>query len=169
MLLAVFAFNNMGHYLIFKVLQMQVSAKMEQQIRNDLPDSKLHIIKISKNDKVQPQWSWFEGDEEFSYQGTMYDVVRAKTGTDSVCYYGITDTGESVLADTLDNMVQDNMAHPKKANHLGKSDNKLFFINSHASFTSEKTVFEKDTIFYRVKEAFQSAALDIPIPPPQLV
>jgi hypothetical protein len=168
-LLTVFAFNNLGYYLVFKVLQFQLREKMEQQIKKELPDVQLHVVKINKKDRVQPQWSWFESDKEFSFRGIMYDVVRIKTTPDVNFYYCITDTEESGLSDKLDQLIQDDTSHSKKTNQLEKSNNKLFFINTYASFTTEKIVPKKGTIIYMVKDAFQSAALDIPVPPPWLV
>jgi hypothetical protein len=169
LLLTVFAFNNMGYYIVFKILQMQVRSKIEQQIKEDMPDAKLHLIRISKKDKERPEWSWLESDKEFSYKGMMYDVVKIKIDPDSVNYYCISDNEESGLSDRLDKLVQDNITHSKKTNQLEKLNSKLLFIQYHASFTTKKSVSEKGTINLMVKEAFQSAALDIPVPPPQLV
>ena len=90
--------------------------------------NQVSVITIKKTGGKQLEWSWFETDSEFEYRGVMYDVVKTVVKKDFISYYCIPDYKESQISNTLDQIVQDYMAHSKQASNIKKLIEKLICI-----------------------------------------
>ncbi|SRX75936.1 hypothetical protein [Aequorivita antarctica] len=72
-LLLVFGFNLGGAYIILRIQQHQIRREIVHQIKQGISEKDLTSITVSSENENQLIW---KDHEEFSYKGTMYDIVR---------------------------------------------------------------------------------------------
>ena len=167
-LLVVFTFNSVGYYFVFKVLQEQVRSEVKSQFKQQIPESRLHLVTIKETDARLLEWER-EG-KEFRYKGMMYDVVRTVKQEGAVSYYCMTDVEESRLYTMLELLVKEQLSHSKKhdtAKKLLKNFLNKLFIDK---YSIEIKLFQAVTsTTLPFEESLQSLALDVIAPPPKLI
>jgi hypothetical protein len=166
--LIIFTFSMVGFFLVFKIQQYQVRKEIKHLIKNGLPETQL--VQININSRNQSELKW-EDENEFRYQGAMYDVVRIEKKDDStIIYYCVSDEQETILFANLDEQVKKNM--DSKNNGINPIKN-LFKILSTLHYTQDTHT----STFFQIKESgegefafvYFSPALDILSPPPKMI
>ena len=165
-LLVVFTFNSVGYYFVFRVLQEQVRNEIKSQLKQQIPESRLHIVTIKETDARLLEWER-EG-KEFRYKGMMYDVVRTEKQEGTVTYYCLTDVEESRLFAMMELLVKEQLAHSKKhdtAKKLLKNFLNKLFIDK---YSIEIKLFQAVTLtILPFEESLQTLALEVIAPPPK--
>ena len=94
-LLFVFAFNLGGSYVILRIQQHQIRREIVRQIKKGVSEEDLISITVSSENENELLW---KDREEFSYKGTMYDIVHVEilNGGTKV-YHCISDSQETNL------------------------------------------------------------------------
>ncbi len=94
-LLVIFTFNIGGSYLLFRIRQFEIRREIIQEIKQGIRESDLTIFTITPENEDQINW---ENTAEFSYKGTMYDVVHVETiDQNTKRYHCISDIQETKL------------------------------------------------------------------------
>ena len=116
-----FLYNSVGYLIAFKGLQYGIKKEIKTKIKGKLDDKELVLIKYpSHPDRQQKKLFHWKEENEFAYNGNMYDVVRQYTVNDTIYYYCINDTKENELFGNLNVQVDQNMASSAMANNLVK-------------------------------------------------
>jgi len=165
--LSIFLFNLGGFFIVFNFQQVAIRKEIKKQIKEGVPEDELTIItQTSENfDEIV----WIKPKKEFTYKGTMYDVVR-KTVEDNgdITYHCINDTQETTLFVNLDNLVKKNM----DARNNGKDSIKLLFQSLYFSNDLMKINFstneKKVELFIFYSSYYLSPDLYVLAPPPKL-
>ena len=116
-LLLVFLFNLAGIFAVFKLQKMLIRNEMMQLLQSPVFEKELTVIRSSPG-KQHLEW---ENDNEFCYQGTMYDVVKKKINSPGESeFYCITDEDETLLRSNLIEMMKKNNSSQQALNNLFK-------------------------------------------------
>lgn len=110
LLLFLYLHNFAGYLAAFVLLQSRVRSDIERSITSGLPDDVLTLLvfKSSSLGNDEPAVQWLD-DNEFRYEGSMYDVVRIRTSGDSVYFLCVNDVEEERLFAGLDRHVDREM------------------------------------------------------------
>jgi len=93
-----FLFNTSGYLLIFIALQSQLKEKAFDKISSGIHNSGCIIISFDINELSKGIAELIFYDEnEFSYKGNMYDVIKKEEKNDSVYFYCLADADEDEL------------------------------------------------------------------------
>jgi hypothetical protein len=77
---------------------------MMEKIIKKLPDTDVTILSITKSNSRK--FRWVENNEEFKFEGKLYDLVRIRNEGDTTFFYCINDTQEEKLIANLDDHLQ---------------------------------------------------------------
>lgn len=78
--------------------------EMLEKIIKKLPDKDLTIISITRSNSQS--FKWTDKNEEFRFEGKLYDLVRVRKAVDTTFFYCINDTQEEKLIANLDEHLQ---------------------------------------------------------------
>lgn len=111
LLLILYLHNFAGYRAAFYLLQSSVRSDIKQTVKEGLPDNALTLLvfRTSSLENNQASIHWTD-ENEFSYGGSMYDIVRAGTDGDSTYFFCINDVDEERLFASLDRHVDREMA-----------------------------------------------------------
>jgi hypothetical protein len=162
--LGVFLYNIAGYYVAFKILQHENREQMTEECGTQSGDN-LALLPIADNEKSSIHW---RGDDEFEYQGRLYDISHSSHQRDTTYYYCVNDTKEESLVANVNEHVKQ---------HTGDADNQ-----SRESKTALKNVtqdyYYKSARLSSVQEGEKHFILeinlscspvhtDVPTPPPK--
>jgi hypothetical protein len=160
-----FLLNITGHHLIFHFRQEEIKAEMREAIRMQSYSEHETDFAFSVNDmRLMDQFDW-EGDDEFSFNGEMYDVIEKKTENGKLIIRSIADERETALL----NKVKDHWNQNEKTNKVADE----LFQMLQSLFHSQKTemlVLIKPTLnrSHFISLPLPSQAKTIPTPPPRV-
>jgi len=92
----------MGYYIAFRVRQQELKSEVRVYLQSHKHDSHLtHLEFPAQNGKIiHDKFEWKEKDE-FSFEGSMYDVIEMKVEKDKVILTCLEDKGENDLLKTF--------------------------------------------------------------------
>lgn len=98
--LILFTYNLAGYYVVFKGWQKGIRSQIKEQIRHDSKLSDIEVLTFSKADLKQKRIALeWEKEDEFRFNGNMYDVVSRNESSDSITFTCINDRKEKKLID----------------------------------------------------------------------
>ncbi|MCX6295479.1 MAG: hypothetical protein NTX97_05340 [Bacteroidetes bacterium] len=168
-LLAIFIFNSVGYYIVFKVSQSEAKEEIQSNIKLGLPVQKLTEITFDKNAVGKIQWT--EKNKEFYYNNKLYDIVKSSDSKNTIVFYCISDEKEETLFADLDEHIKvqlvsndskSNSTSKKLSNHVVKI---YFNHSSEICFYSNGINY----LFSIPKINYLSALTETNSPPPELV
>jgi len=159
-----FLLNITGYHIIFYLRQQEIKAEMREAIRMQTYSEHETDFSFSLNDKQSMDQLDWEGDEEFSFHGEMYDVIEKRIENGKLIIRSIADKRETALLDKVKGHWNQSEKSNKVADELFQLLQSLF----HPSKT-EELVFIKPSVH---KISFISLPLpsqvkQIPTPPPR--
>ncbi|CAN5570908.1 hypothetical protein BH10BAC1_BH10BAC1_07590 [soil metagenome] len=167
-LLAIFIFNTVGYYFVFKLNQSCIKQEVKTHLKHNLSDDKLTIIIVLKSDLKKVEW--LEDGKEMRYDNNLYDVVKKTESESSVTFYCIDDDQETQLFADLDNHIQTYITNnSQKDTHSKKLIDhliKLYFIQLPV-LKFNKTENEMDYSICLLN--YQSKYFQIDSPPPEYI
>lgn len=95
LLFAIFLFNTMGYYFVFKVNQSMIRSDIRAMIYSEFHKEMFILIRIDSPDS-NPNFKKLDHDE-FSYCGKLYDIVSESVKGNTTWYYCINDQQEERL------------------------------------------------------------------------
>ena len=166
--LSIFLFNLGGFFLVFKYQQSVVRKEIKKQIKEGVPEDELTIIK--QTSEIFDELVWIKPKKEFTYKGTMYDVVR-KTIEDNgdITYHCINDTQETTLFVNLDNQVKKNMDARNNGKDPLKNLFQSLYFSEHISPVDLKLHENKINLFGEYSSHYSSPELNVSGPPPEFI
>jgi len=136
MFLAVFLFNVIGYYAVYLGLRTHVNHVMQQRLDDESYDEgELLTLKIPVNLPYQADWNSFQRVEGyFESKGKFYNLVKQKLERDTLMVVYIKDHQETVLFESLSEIV-----HATTDTPMSKKAGKLIenFAKDYLSSTSE--------------------------------
>lgn len=167
-----FLLDIMGYHIIFYLRQEGIKAEMREAIRMQTKSELETDFVFDLNDKrAMKQLNW-EGDDEFSFNGEMYDVIEKKIEN-----AGLNDLGQRkliirALADkketTLINNSKNKWGHDEKSNKAADDLFQLLQSLFHSSTTDEFAVIRPlANKFYFISPLLPLPVKKILTPPPQ--
>ena len=109
-----FLLNIIGYHVIFYLRQEGIKTEMREAIRMQTYSAdETDFVFLLKDKQSMSQLDW-EGDEEFSYNGEMYDVIEKKTEAGKLIIRSIADKQETALL----NKVKDHWNQNEKSNKV---------------------------------------------------
>ena len=94
-LLFVFLFNTMGYLVVYRYNRYVLRRDMVALIRSGSFHEKIFILKVLQPEK-QPRFHWLKKNE-FSWLGSLYDVVTMRKAGDTTFFYCLHDRKEEDL------------------------------------------------------------------------
>jgi hypothetical protein len=95
LLLAIFLFNTMGYYFVFKVNQTIIRREIRGIISSGYHKDLCLLVKVD-HPCSNPDFKLLD-HREFTYRGRLYDIVSETVRGDAVWYYCINDRQEEKL------------------------------------------------------------------------
>lgn len=120
-LLAIFLFDLVGFFPLFKYAQNKIQKEIKGQLKKTVPQGELYVINVPV-EKVN-DLDWKREGKEFRYNGTMYDIVKSETKNGVVQYHCINDKQETQLFANLEELVNQQMDNGKSP--FGKTTKRI--------------------------------------------
>jgi hypothetical protein len=92
-----------GIYLSFEFERLSIRHEVRTKIKSAVQKSELDLLVFHKND-LNKDIKW-KHDEEFEWQGEMYDIIYKETDEDSLYYWCWADYEESELNQEMQNWI----------------------------------------------------------------
>jgi hypothetical protein len=108
-----------GFLILFQIQQKMVKKEIKKQIIAGLPEHQLKIFKFSANENEFQSMGlkWIE-ENEFIFEGKMYDVVKFKNVDNEKWFYCFEDTRETALTAMHDKLLEDFQNKPLEKNSI---------------------------------------------------
>ncbi|HEY1872622.1 MAG TPA: hypothetical protein VGG71_16290 [Chitinophagaceae bacterium] len=159
-----FFINIIGYHIIFYFRQQGIKEQMRMAIRLQSKSEEETDFAFSLNDKkglMQLDW---DGDDEFSYNGEMYDVIEKKVESSKLIIRALADKKETELVNNSNHNWKENERSNKTANELFQILQTLYHNSTSTEFVCIKPPRYK---FYYLLTTLPSPLKKIPTPPPQ--
>lgn len=114
-----------------------------------------------KNHETQVDW---KNDDEFRFEGKLFDVIRTEIIGDSVFIYCIYDKDDTKLFSVLDNMIEDDKDDPEGTDDFGRILSHYYFCGNF-NYNLISPVFENDPITNPEVKPIEGEYLIITPPP----
>ncbi len=166
-LLIIFGFNLGGSYVILKIQQHQIRREIIHQIKEGISEKDLTSITVSSENENELLW---KDREEFSYKGTMYDIVRVEIlNENTTVYHCISDSQETNLIANYNKELQKKRKDKNSRTNTVKTVKFIEKINPLPQ--KEEVAFSNKVIRpnYVYHENYASLSLEISSPPPKQV
>jgi hypothetical protein len=165
-------FNTVGYYLVFYGDLIAVKHEAEVMIWGHKNTEQVVSIRFAlKDNKPVGSDLIFTDDDEFIYQGRMYDVIRSSRSAEYIEFKCYTDTKETTLAQNLCKKVDSDTESPaqkNKGNSSVKEFVKDYTPHEQEVFTAVQTL--TSSCFYMQRTQLQPLIYKaIVSPPPELV
>jgi hypothetical protein len=164
--LIVFAFNQTGIFVAFKIQQHKIKKEIKRQLKSQITAKDLHHFVFSISDYHQLNWE--KRDKEFQLGKQMFDIVRKLQIGDSIQLDCINDEQEANLFANLDVLLRKKASENSSTN---ESAEKLLKLLS-SIYLIEKNITKHHTIKYvKLHNCFSnfyaSPIAKVESPPPQ--
>lgn len=160
-----FLLNISGYHIIFYLRQQEIKAEMRAAIRmQTYSEDETDFVFLLNDKQSMKQLAW-EGDDEFSFNGEMYDVIEKKTENGKLVIRSIADKQETALL----NKAKDHWNQNEKSNKVADELFQLLQSLFHPS-TTEELVFIKPSLnrISFISLSLPSQVKKIPTPPPRV-
>jgi hypothetical protein len=160
-----FLLNISGYHIIFYLRQEAIKAEMREAIRMQTYSEHETDFSFSVSDKRSMDQLDWEGDDEFSFNGEMYDVIEKRIEKGKLIIRSIADKRETALL----NKVKDHWNHHEKSNKVADELFQLLQSLFHSSNGEELVVIKPlvNRTFF-VSFSLPSEVIKTPTPPPRL-
>ena len=159
-----FLLNFAGYHIIFYLRQEEIKSEMRAAIRLQSYSEHETDFAFSVNDRHSMDQLDWEGDDEFSFKGEMYDVIEKKIEDGKLIIRSIADKRETALLNTLRGHWNQNEKSNKVADELFQLLQSMF----HPSRTEELVLIKP--LVHRmsfISSSLPSQVIKIPTPPPR--
>jgi hypothetical protein len=156
--------NITGYHIIFYLRQEAIKAEMREAIRMQTYSENETDFVFSLNGNQEVNKLDWKGDDEFSFNGEMYDVIKKRTVDGKLVIRAIADRRETALL----NKAKDHWDQNEKSNKVADELFQLLQSLFHSS-KAEDLVFIKPSVNRTsfVSLLLPSQVIKIPTPPPR--
>ena len=166
MLILAAVFNTAGYIIVFKTIQSQIRSEIKQKILGSAPEEKFCTLAIPPGSPAFHR----ENSHEFTYKGSLYDIVTEKHSGSEIIFTCINDKAEERLFDALSDYVDDEISDgkSKKAKAL-KCFSPFSFDAVFPSAALPARYYSEIISFPDYSRAFLSITFAPEVPPPKLL
>ena len=166
-LLFVFTFNLGGSFVILKIQQHHIRREIVHQIKQGISEKELIHITVSSENENQLIW---KDKEEFSYKGTMYDIVHVEILNENTkVYHCISDSQETNLIAKYNKELQKTQKDKNRRTNTVKTVKFIEKINPLPQKEELAFLNKKIRPNFVYHENYASLSLEILSPPPKQV
>jgi len=164
LLICCFLLNIIGFRIFFYFRQVEVKSEMKKLLRLNVDINEERFAFFLNDIEALQKLKW-KGDDEFSLNGEMYDIIGKKIEDEKIVIRCIRDKEETALVNKLKDNCRENEKCNKVVNELFQLLQTLFYNTK-----SEDTSFGESAIssFCFPFERLPLQVKKIPTPPPQL-
>ncbi len=166
LLLLIFTFNIGGSFLILKVQQYQLRKEMIAQIKEGISESELTQIAVTPEQANKLIW---KDKKEFSYQGSMYDVVKVEVRDECTVYHCISDVQETKLIAKYNKELQRKRKDKNNRNIPVKTVKFLQQVNPLPQKMEVAYLESNSKTYFNYAENYSPLSIDILSPPPKQI
>ncbi len=159
-----FFLNITGYHIIFYLRQQEIKAEMREVIRMQSHNEHETDFSFSVNDKHSMDHLDWKGDDEFSFNGEMYDVIEKRIENGKLIIRSIADKRETALLDKLTRHWNQSEKSNKVADELFQLLQSLFHSSKTDEFVLIKPLVDKISF---ISLPLPSQVKQIPTPPPR--
>ncbi|MGD0711508.1 MAG: hypothetical protein ABR968_10065 [Bacteroidales bacterium] len=169
-LLLIFLFNLAGYFIVFKIMQCSVQQEMKNYLEKNTSNKETETIVIPDSEITSPSSRIkFTDDDEFIYNGKMYDIISRKTEKGFTIFYCMNDKQEeqlySALKDHIMHNSDQNLPLKDKSNLIIKNIIKEALPDGNAHL---QTFSSKNIIYYSsYNSATHQSFISVITPPPK--
>jgi hypothetical protein len=156
--------NITGYHIIFYLRQEEIKAEMREVIRMQNYSEHETDFAFALNDKRSMDQLDWEGDDEFSFNGQMYDVIEKKIGNAQLIVRAIADSRETSLLDKMKGHWNQDEKSNKVADELSHLLQSLFYSSKTEELVLIKPTANRNSF---VSLVLPSQVKKIPTPPPR--
>ena len=159
-------YNTIGNLIVLESMYYSIHNDIRTQLIKSIPINNLITFKIEITSKIKPR---FVDNDEFIYNGKMYDVIKKENIGNTTIYYCLNDTKEDELFLNLNkevkNTMESNPVQNKTQQILKKINIPLFYeVNKDYHINISKKVIFPNNIL-----TLNYTFIDVLTPPPVLV
>jgi hypothetical protein len=168
LLLSIIIYQTVGYVLSFKIMKYSIESEFKTKIKSNLNDENCFHFKIDAISN-HSTFSWEEKNQEFWYQGTIYDIVSISKSGIIKC---IEDSEDNNLFKNLDQYVDGYYTKNLNGKKALQNINTLFF----ALFLPAKVVEIPNRFIVYNESQFDKITINKPnfsiaelVPPPRIL
>ena len=165
-IITVLLFNAIGNLIVFESMRYTIKKEVKSDIISKTSDHNLITIIVDTNTKKNIR---FMDDDEFMYNGRMYDIVKQENKNDTTIYLCSNDTKEDELFANLNTEVKKNM----DTNPVKQKTQQILTKISISLFYEEVNNDHPDTYssyYYKTKtQNILTTDYDVLTPPPKVI
>ncbi len=172
LILALMLYNIMGYYLAYLAMVQQTKEEMRETLTDNDETQDLIVVKVPYvNGKIEEKDFELIDEDEFRYEGKMYDIARTEIKDNAIYFYCLNDKKEDAidlaLVKHIQNNVNDNSATGKKSNSILKNLIKIYLpiTGLSGSFSSS----ENDNSYAGRTFQTLTTVFDVASPPPRFI
>lgn len=162
-----FTFNFGGSFVILRIQQHQIRREIVHQIKKGISEKELTSITVSSENEKELLW---KDHEEFSYKGTMYDIVYVEIlDKNTKVYHCISDSQETNLIAKYNKELQKKRKDKNNRTNSVKTVKFLQKINPLPQ--KEEVALSKKSTQPKVvyQDNYSPLSLEISSPPPKQI
>lgn len=163
-LLCCFFLNIIGFHVLFFIHQEAIKNKMEKAVRLHNGNGQRELVFLLSDKKALNQLSW-DGDDEFSLNGKMYDVIEKKIEHNKLIIDCLADKEETALLGEVSDHWRQNDNNNKIASEFFQLLQTLFHNPKTEGLALAKPI--RYNIYFLLK-TLPIGVKRIPTPPPQI-
>lgn len=120
------AFNLAGVYPTLLTARRIIRRSVRQRLIASIPKSELSTLRFKtvNGSVIDPEFI-MEKDDEFSYYGEMYDIVKAETQGDEIIYTCFADRKETSIVSLLKRKIKDDIENSPITKKTGQTISKV--------------------------------------------
>ena len=109
---------------MFELFRADYRAEAARIIGAGVPQHRQVVLSFDKNEFSRIEW---KDDDEFRFEGKLFDVIRTEIKGDSVYVYCVYDEDDTFLYVVLDNLIEDDKDDPTETDTSGGSLSQYYF------------------------------------------
>ena len=112
---------------MFELFRADYRAEAARLIDAGVPVHGQVVFSFEKNEFTRIEW---KDDDEFRFEGNLYDIIRTETNGDSVYVYCIYDEDDTSLYAVLDKLIEKDKDDPEEKDGSGISLSQFYFCEN---------------------------------------
>jgi hypothetical protein len=149
---------------MFELFRADYRAEAARLIGAGVPGHNRIVFSFNKEEFSRVEW---KDDEEFRFEGKLFDVIQKEVKGDSVLLYCLYDEDDTILYSVLDSLIEDDKDVPEETDGFGISLSQFYFCEDFNLNIDSPGCDDK--IFISCEMNPLAGELQITTPPPRFI
>jgi len=156
----------MGYYIVFRVRQMELKSEVQQYLKSHIDDRNVTRLQFPlQSGKICDERFKWEDEDEFEFEGSMYDLLNSRSDANSITFYCLRDDKENELLKSFSDMQEQQDSNKGKSGSFFQFLASLYIIPQQ---TEVVPIHITNLVYYRNYNSFLlHRSSEIITPPPQ--